>query len=207
MANKKKKKARAQVKKLGTSPKAFVDKAPKLWLAGLGALERAQKTGGEEFDKLVARGAAAQAKAGHKLEKALGKAAGVVQEALDTASQNGSAIEEQAERLAAQVAERIPIARRAEFEALTARVQDLWERLEGEVNGTHAVEKEIGAAFQIVAHESGWAVEKEGASRATSTHPTKKEALRAGRALAREHAPSRLVVFKTDGTVQEEVTY
>jgi Uncharacterized protein conserved in bacteria (DUF2188) len=63
------------------------------------------------------------------------------------------------------------------------------------------------ATFEVIPREDGWAVQAAGASRAASVHATKDEAVERGRALAADRAPSRLVVHKKDGTVQDEVSY
>jgi uncharacterized protein YjbJ (UPF0337 family) len=53
-----------------------------------------------------------------------------------------------------------------------------------------------------------WQVGTEGASRATSVHRTKPEAVSAAKELARGHTPSQVLVYKKDGLeVQEEKTY
>ena len=61
--------------------------------------------------------------------------------------------------------------------------------------------------FSVIPREDGWAVQVVGASRATSVHATKEEAVERARALAAERAPSRLVVHKKDGSVQDTVSY
>jgi uncharacterized protein YjbJ (UPF0337 family) len=56
--------------------------------------------------------------------------------------------------------------------------------------------------------DGGWKVQAEEASRATSVHRTKAEAVAAGKELARSKTPSQLLVYKADGfEVQEEKTY
>lgn len=52
-----------------------------------------------------------------------------------------------------------------------------------------------------------WAVEAEGASRASSRHDTKKAAVEEGRSLAAKKTPSRLVIHRSDGTVQRQHAY
>jgi hypothetical protein len=47
----------------------------------------------------------------------------------------------------------------------------------------------------------------EGAKRATSRHATKKDAIAAGRELANAKKPSRLIIHKSDGSVQREHEY
>lgn len=63
------------------------------------------------------------------------------------------------------------------------------------------------AVFHVVPRDGGWAVEREGKSRAASRHDTKANALAAGRELARSNAPSDLVVHRQDGTVQNQFSY
>ena len=56
--------------------------------------------------------------------------------------------------------------------------------------------------------EGGWKVQAEGASRASSVHRTKAEAVAAAKEKARNQVPSQLLVYKKDGlNVQEEKTY
>lgn len=52
-----------------------------------------------------------------------------------------------------------------------------------------------------------WMVEAEGAARASSRHPTKKAAVDEGRSLAGKKTPSRLVIHRSDGTVQRQHAY
>jgi Uncharacterized protein conserved in bacteria (DUF2188)/Phasin protein len=61
--------------------------------------------------------------------------------------------------------------------------------------------------LEVIPREDGWAVQVAGASRATSVHATKEEAVERARALAADRAPSQLVVHKKDGTVQDTITY
>ena len=53
----------------------------------------------------------------------------------------------------------------------------------------------------------GWSVQAEGASRATSVHDSKDEAVSRAKKLAGDRRPSQLLVYKQDGTVQSEQTY
>ena len=56
--------------------------------------------------------------------------------------------------------------------------------------------------------DGGWKVQAEEATRATSVHRTKAEAVAAAKELARSKTPSQLLVYKADGfEVQEEKTY
>ena len=87
----------------------------------------------------------------------------------------------------------------------------------GKVTGEKSLEAEGRAlrrkselnSYLVTPHnDGGWKVQAEGASRATSVHRTKAEAVAAGKELARNHAPSQLLVYKEDGfEVSEEQTY
>lgn len=61
--------------------------------------------------------------------------------------------------------------------------------------------------FHVRPREKGWAVETDGAERAASTHRTKRQAVKAGRTLATENTPSRLVIHRGDGSIQKEHSY
>jgi uncharacterized protein YjbJ (UPF0337 family) len=62
--------------------------------------------------------------------------------------------------------------------------------------------------YVVTTHANGgWKVQVEGASRATSVHKTKGEAVANAKELARSHQPSQLLVYKQNGTVQTEQTY
>lgn len=52
-----------------------------------------------------------------------------------------------------------------------------------------------------------WTIEAEDGQRASSRHDTKKAALGAARELANRHAPSRLVIHRSDGTIQRQHAY
>ena len=62
--------------------------------------------------------------------------------------------------------------------------------------------------YTVTSREGGgWSVQVEGASRATSVHDSKDEAVSKAKKLAGDRRPSQLLVYKQDGTVQTEQTY
>ncbi len=61
--------------------------------------------------------------------------------------------------------------------------------------------------YHVLPRKTGWAVQREGARRASSVHGTKQEAVRQARSYAASRKPSRLVIHKKDGAVQEERAY
>jgi hypothetical protein len=61
--------------------------------------------------------------------------------------------------------------------------------------------------YHVVPRDDQWAVEKEGASRASSVAETKTEAVAQAKEFAENQRPSKVVVHKADGTVQQHFTY
>ena len=55
--------------------------------------------------------------------------------------------------------------------------------------------------IHIVPHQDGWAVKKEGNDRASSVHPTQKQAIGAGRGAARNER-SELLIHGRDGRIR-----
>lgn len=52
-----------------------------------------------------------------------------------------------------------------------------------------------------------WAVEAQDAEQASTRHETKREALKRARALAKRHAPSKLIIHRSDGRIQRQHAY
>ena len=86
----------------------------------------------------------------------------------------------------------------------------------GRIQGDETLEAEGRTArrmaerttYYVSTHaDGGWKVQAEGASRATSVHKTKGEAVANAKELVRARPPSQLLVYKQDGTVHTEQTY
>ena len=56
--------------------------------------------------------------------------------------------------------------------------------------------------YHVEVHEKGWAVRAEGSTRARSVHATQREAIKAGRRLARRGG-GELVVHRRDGQIRD----
>ncbi|MDQ3810914.1 MAG: DUF2188 domain-containing protein [Chloroflexota bacterium] len=122
--------------------------------------------------------------------------------------QKGAATVEENAQTAARDIERV--AERAEegVERAARSVEKAVARGAATLNVAEAATGNGGEpTLSVLPREDGWAVQVVGASRATSVHATKEEAVERARALAADRAPSRLVVYKKDGTVQDEVSY
>lgn len=61
-------------------------------------------------------------------------------------------------------------------------------------------------AIEVVPHNDGWAVKKQGAERASSVHDTKADALKQGTEQAKAEK-TELVIKKQDGTIQNKNSF
>jgi polyhydroxyalkanoate synthesis regulator phasin len=170
-----------------------------IWLAGLGVFAVAGERGSHLFDELV--------KAGEELEKK-GKAelSGRQKELADT-------LEEQVYEPMLSALRRVGVPGRGDMRELTARLDRITHRVDELVTRMTHGGKGGGApagtvkVFRVFAEEGGWAVRRGEEKEAVGVHPTKDEALEQARALAREHQPSRLDVYRKDGTLQDTLEF
>ncbi len=101
----------------------------------------------------------------------------------------------------------------AQVERLGRQVAELAEQRQAAAKAAakpaaKAVAKKSGdAVYHLVPSDDGWAVRAEGSKSDLSVHGTKREGLEAARGVAQAHEPSRLVVHKTDGTIQTSYHY
>lgn len=58
----------------------------------------------------------------------------------------------------------------------------------------------------VVRHGNGWAVEKPNAERASSVHPTQKEAIDRGREIVQKSGGGELVIHGMDGHIRDSDT-
>lgn len=104
--------------------------AQEIWLAGLGALAKAQEEGGKMFDALVKQGAElqqrTQAKAGDRFAEASNR---VTSMAADFSAKAGDRLEGIVDSRLAKALERLGVPDAARFERLAARVEDLERKL------------------------------------------------------------------------------
>lgn len=61
--------------------------------------------------------------------------------------------------------------------------------------------------YHVKSHDDGWAVEAEGAQRPSAVEAKKAAAVSRAREIAGNKRPSKVIVHKMDGTVQDEFTY
>ena len=182
--------------------------AHRAWLAGLGAVALVEEEGkglldsSKTFlDDLVKRGEKLEARSKKEMEKArkeAGRVRGQVERNLDQ-------VTDEIDRRVTGALHRIGVPTRSEIQALTRRVEELTAKTAGKVP---AAATPAGLkVYHVTWADEQWKVEAEGATRATSVHPTKDEAVAAARELAHAQEPSQVVVYKMDGTVQTRYAY
>jgi poly(hydroxyalkanoate) granule-associated protein len=185
----------------GKMQDGVVSSARSLWLAGLGAFATAEQQTNSVFDTLVGRGRDYEAK---RLED--------IQRVRRTVGARVDDVSQRVDRGFGQALHMIGVPFREEIESLTRRVEALTtqvEKLARMPAPTPAAgqQEPVRKVYHVSTHEDGWKVEAEGASRATSVHPTKDEAVSAAKELAQHQAPSQVVVHKIDGAIQANFTY
>lgn len=197
-------------------PDEISNRAREIWLAGLGALSRLEEEGDKIFSTLVERGSEYEA----KRRQQLSDAAGSIRKQQETLTKDVTQRFDDATKSVEKVVTdtltgtlgRLGIPTRDEVRGLSHKVGELSKKLDALSKSLDAKTAKTAAAveesvFHLVPHEDGWAVTQEGASEPLSVHDTKKEAMSAGRDVAKAHVPSQFIVHKQDRSVQETFSY
>lgn len=214
-------------------PVGVAESAREVWMAGIGALSSVEEAGSEWFDGLVKKGERWEQES-RKALTAASKQAGAAAEGAQRAAgdlarkpmQWSAAVEAEVQRIVEQSVEgvlhRMNVPTHDEVQDLIEHVQTLTgkvdalsarmklapaQQAEKKAAPKPTAPKAAATVYHVVPHTDGWAVEKEGASRATSVHGTKAEAVSAGRDLAKAAEPGRLVLHRQDGTIQDTYSY
>jgi len=209
-------------------PAGLADSAREVWMAGIGALSTVEEIGAGFFDQLVRKGETWEEQSRKKLVAASKQAGAAAEGARSTAgnlSQKplawSSAVEKRVEQLVEDsiegVLHRMNVPTHDEVQELTKHVSKLSDKVDvlsarlklerAERSSAPPAEAASAPVYHVVPHDEGWAVEKEGAARATSVHGRKAEAVSAGRERAKSGASGRLVIHRQDGTIQDSFTY
>lgn len=193
-------------------PDEVTNRAREIWLAGLGALSRLEKEGDKVFQSLVERGKSYESKRREQFEEATDNLRDRqksftrdVTQRLDDATKT---VEEAVSDTLSGTLGSIGVPTRNEVRSLSRRVGELSQKLEAlskmlDAQQT-AVEERI---LHVVPNDDGWSVMIEGEDDVVSTHDTKKDAVGTAREVAKDHAPSQLIVHKQDRSVQESFSY
>lgn len=180
--------------------RGIAGKGHDVWLAGLGAFAAVEEEGSALFNTLV--------KKGRTVEDTGRKRVDEMREQLG----------EQQEKVTHELEERVyepvvsalrsfgvPTRREirdlsAKVDALSRQVQVLLSRMGGAGGGDYAV-------YYVMAREDGWIVGKEGTEDPLFVETTKELALDRARTLVHNQTPSRLHVYRRDGSIQDTFTY
>jgi poly(hydroxyalkanoate) granule-associated protein len=175
-----------------------------IWLAGLGAVATVEEQGSTLFEDLVKRGQKVEEGGRKQLSTVRGKVQARRSELQDS-------VQENVYEPVLGALRHFGVPSRTEMRDLTSKVNGLARRIDSLTAKLDqmAAGAPVGPVFYVVAREQGegWAVRREGRESAISTHPTKDEAVEAGRALASASPRSRLSVYKKDGTIQDSFTF
>jgi poly(hydroxyalkanoate) granule-associated protein len=201
-------------------PKDLTERSREIWLAGLGAFSQASEEGNKAFRTLVERGRGFETRRREEIESAAQTLADqqkkVTDQVTQTISSTAKTVEKAMSDTLTATLNQVGIPTRSEVQSLSSKVGRLSDKLdalaamldtEGGSAGASASASQAAVVYHVIPRESGWAVQRDGAQQASSVHDTKKEAVTAARELAKSKAPSELVIFKQDRTVQETFAY
>lgn len=91
--------------------------------------------------------------------------------------------------------------------AARKEAREATEQLAKAARKTARTLKQGPATFHLLPRDEDWVVRSEGSDEDLSWHETKESAVEAGRGIARAHEPSRLVIHRADGTIQNSYSY
>lgn len=195
--------------------KSLLDIGGKAYLAGLGVIATAQSEGVAAYEKAV-KAAETETdrlvRRGEKLDNQRAVRVEAIKADVESRARTISNRVESTVRTATQpvmaVASRLGIPTRDEVRALNNSVAALSAKVDllvARLSEVPVVATE--PTITVMAAEEGWVVTVEGTERPLSVHETKETAVEAARAVATERAPSHLVVYKKDGSVQDKISY
>lgn len=177
--------------------RGIVGRGHDVWLAGLGAFAAVEEEGMSFFNTLVDRGRDVEETGKKRFE-------GVREEVDDRRQRVTTRLEEQVYEPILGALRSFGVPTRREIRALSGKVDALTRQVEVLVARMGTVEY---TTYYVMAREDGWMVGKEGVEDAIALEPNKEKALERARELAHAHAPSRLHVYRKDGSIQDTFTY
>lgn len=181
------------------------------WLTTLGAVGLAEEKANAVIDAAVER-QADLARRGERVEQRGRARIDATMTRLDVEGRRRAAmrrVENTVETVAAPVTatlRRLGLPTRDEVGALTRKVELLTRRVNSLITKIEQ-QSPPRPVFMVKAREDGWEVVQEGLEAPVAVHGTKDEAVEKGRTIAVDSAPSQLVVYKKDGTIQDTFDY
>ncbi len=190
------------------------ENAHRAWLAGLGTVSLVEdegrtlvEDGRKLFDDLVKRGRKMETRGKQEMDKAGREAKKEVEGVRGRVEKGVEQLTGEVDKRLTTTLHRLGIPTRNEIRTLTARVEELTARLEGELRKQEAKAAAPRVVYHVATADEGWKVERQGTKAPVSTHATKDEALEAARTVAQTTTPSQVVVHRMDGTIQTNYTY
>ncbi|MFO8231954.1 MAG: phasin family protein [Longimonas sp.] len=203
-------------------PDELVERGREVWLAGLGALARVEEEGDRVFQDLVKRGKSYEEKRRGQFEDATSEINSEINKQQESISEElNRRFDDVSRRVsdAAQTVEktvsstlndtlgRLGVPTREEVQGLSSKVGQLSEKLDALSSMLDQQAAGDALVFHVAYHEDAWVLLQEGTDAPLQSFDTKKEAVDAARDAAKAHAPSRLVIQKQDGAIQETISY
>ena len=172
-------------------------------------LDELQREASKLFDDLVKRGRTVEADARERLDAQARALKADVREAREKLGQRREQVTDaaaDAERsltaTVEAVLDRLDLPARAEVKDLSKKIDALARRV---AELTRLLEAPApSAVLHVVPQEEGWAVKREGEAEPLVEATTKADVLDKARTLAEAAAPSRLVIHRKDGTIQDQ---
>ena len=203
-------------------PDELVERGREVWLAGLGALSRVEEEGDRVFQDLVNRGQSYEEKRRQQFDDATAEINDELNKQQESISEEfNRRFDDVSRRVsdAAQTVEktvsttlndtlgRLGVPTRNEVQGLSSKVGQLSEKLDALSAMLDQQAEATTPVFHVSYHDDQWALLQKGAEAPLESFDTKKEAVDAARNAAKAHAPSRLVIQKQDGSIQETISY
>jgi poly(hydroxyalkanoate) granule-associated protein len=171
-----------------------------VWLAGLGAFAAVEEEGTSLFNNLVQRG--------KKLEDTGRKRVDELREQVD--ERRTRMVDRLDERLYQPMMDAMKsfgVPTRREIRSLTEKVEALTRQVEVLVARMPEAAPVEYTVYYVMAEGEGWIVGMEGKDAPITSVATKDLALERARELAHQRIPSRLHVYRKDGSIQDTFTY
>lgn len=196
---------RVSPSRTGEIPRELLDRGREMagfgrdiWLAGLGALAVVGEETTGLFERLVESGEEVEKRGRRELTQRQKE----VSEALD----------EKVYEPVLTGLRRLGVPTRGEMQDLAAKVDRLTHKVDSlvrHVTGETPPDdtRKLVHVFKVVSTPEGWSVDRDGAEEPVGVWPTKEEALEHARTVAQKETPSRLDVYRKDGTLQDTLAF
>ncbi len=171
-----------------------------VWLAGLGAFAAVEEEGTAFFTDLVKRGRTVEDSGKKRLD--------AVRDRIEERQQQATEqLDERVYQPLNEALHRFGVPTRREIEGLSRKVDVLTRHVQTLVSRLPDDRPEGVVTYYVMASEEGWIVGEEGLAEPLKEVPTKEQALDHARELAHASAPSRLHVYRKDGSIQDTFGY